>query len=117
MNERVKNLWVKALKSGEFKQIKGKLHDGKGYCALGVLAALAMLEGQCTYGPGNTFDGRSSTLSFNTMKWAGIDVDEDGELKLTKGAGKVLVKQTSIAELNDIGLSFNEIAKIIARGL
>lgn len=120
MNERVKNLWVKAAKSGEFEQIRGQLHDGKGYCILGVLAALALSEGVCTYAPGHKFDGRENSLSFNIMKWAEIDYDhEKGELKLTKGAGKVKLvykgRETTLADLNDSGLSFKELAKVIEK--
>jgi hypothetical protein len=28
--------WIKALRSGEYKQISGKLGDNNGYCCLGV---------------------------------------------------------------------------------
>lgn len=118
MRKEAKDLWVAALKSGEFKQIKGKLHDGKGYCALGVLAALALNEGVCTFGPGNTFDGRTETISYNIRKWAEIDFNDDNEeLKLSKSAGKITFvhngKRTSVADLNDSGLSFKDIAEII----
>lgn len=126
MNERTKNLWVKALRSSEFPQIRSQLHiEDKGYCALGVLAALAMNEGICTYSPGGKFDGRQNTLSYNTMKWAEIGFDDElDELDpkqpyLQKGAGAVSFqfkgKQTSIVDLNDSGLSFEEIAKIIEK--
>jgi len=29
--------WVKALRSGEYKQCSDRLHDGTGYCCLGVM--------------------------------------------------------------------------------
>jgi hypothetical protein len=125
VNEKTKNLWIKALKSGEFEQIRGRLHDGQGYCVLGVLAALAMNEGVCTFGPRNVFDGRSSTLSYNIMKWAEIGLDDElDELDekqpyLQPGAGQIKLKykgkETSIAELNDSGLSFEQIAEVIEK--
>lgn len=31
-----KDKWVAALRSGEYKQTKGRLYSGKGYCCLGV---------------------------------------------------------------------------------
>lgn len=34
--EDFKKKWVDALRSGEFEQCHGKLHDGIGYCCLGV---------------------------------------------------------------------------------
>lgn len=37
MNKQIKRLWVKALKSGKYKQTKESLRDRKGYCCLGVL--------------------------------------------------------------------------------
>lgn len=38
MDEKIKQQWVKALRSGEYSQAKGWLYDGEGYCCLGVLA-------------------------------------------------------------------------------
>jgi hypothetical protein len=118
MIKEAKDLWVAALKSGEFKQTHSRLHDGKGYCALGVLAALAMLNGQCTYSPKKeSFDGRWQTLSFNIMKWADIAQFDDEFLE--KGAGKVKFmykgKRTSIGDLNDSGVGFKELADIIEK--
>ena len=37
MEQTLKEAWLKALRSGEFKQAFGKLHNGQGYCCLGVL--------------------------------------------------------------------------------
>lgn len=33
-----KQVWVDALRSGDFEQCQGTLHNGKGYCCLGVAA-------------------------------------------------------------------------------
>jgi hypothetical protein len=122
MNQRVKNLWIKALESGEFKQISGKLHDGKGYCALGVLAALAMNEGVCTYSPQHKFDGRTRSISFNIQKWAEIDWDDELDLpKFTPDASKIKIvcknKELTVADINDAGASFKQIAGIIKKAL
>jgi hypothetical protein len=57
MKREIAELWSKALRSGEFKQTTGQLEkDGK-YCACGVLAAIALTEGICTYDVGGKFDG------------------------------------------------------------
>jgi hypothetical protein len=127
MKKDIKELWVKALRSGEFKQCIGHLESNGKYCALGVLAALAMLDGYCTFKPDKgfgRFDNKYKTLSYTIMEWAGIasDEEEDDEGKeykrfLHPGAGAVKFlnkgKETSIMKLNDSGKSFNELADII----
>lgn len=37
MNSFVKNAWIKALRSGKYKQTTGDLKNDYGYCCLGVL--------------------------------------------------------------------------------
>ncbi len=118
MNKRIKKLWIQALRSGEFKQGRGYLERGNRYCALGVLSVLALVEGQCTYAPENNlgkYDNKKYSLSFNTMAWAGIAQENDYFLE--PGAGLVKFhlqgRLTSIQKLNDDGLSFAEISKII----
>jgi hypothetical protein len=44
MDAELKAKWVKALRSGEFKQGKGCLKEGERYCCLGVLARVAGLQ-------------------------------------------------------------------------
>ena len=122
MNKNIKKLWIKALKSGEFKQGVGFLEkDGK-YCALGILSLLALVEGICTYkeerGVGG-FDNKRFNLSFNVMKWAGIA--QDDERFLDPEEHKVLLTvrntKTSILELNDSGKSLKEIAMFVEKYL
>lgn len=114
MNKKVKAKWIKALRSGVFTQIQGQLCSDQGYCALGVLSVLALLEGVCTYNEtpeGGVFDGRSTQLSYNVRAWAEIpDMLED-----EAGLLPVLIngKKTSIAFLNDEGVSFKELARLI----
>ena len=110
MNKKVKETWIKALKSGEFKQGKGYLESDGKYCALGILSLLSLVEGQCTYnqvdGLGR-FDNKRYTLSYNTLTWAGMDLEDFKADVLTEG------ELTSIADLNDRGLSFQKLAQII----
>ena len=40
MNQQIKQLWVNALRSGEYKQATGRLRKNDGYCCLGVLCDL-----------------------------------------------------------------------------
>lgn len=44
MNEEIKKIWVKALKSGKYKQGKGKLSHAGRYCCLGVLCSIYARE-------------------------------------------------------------------------
>ena len=37
MDKKLKAKWVKALRSGDYKQCHGFLYEGGGYCCLGVL--------------------------------------------------------------------------------
>lgn len=122
MDKKVKKLWIKALRSGEFKQGKGYLEKDESYCALGVLSVLALLEGQCTYnadGAIGRFDNKRFGLSFTVMKWAGIAQDQERFLKPEED--RVIVnyknKPTTLADLNDRGLTFKEIALIIQKNL
>lgn len=122
MNKRVKDMWLKALRSGEFKQVNGYLEKDGCYCALGVLSVLSLVEGYCTYNVENgigSFDQRKFSLSYNVMKWAGI-AQEDNRF-LDEDEHEVIIKMkddiTSISELNDSGKSFKQIALIIERYL
>lgn len=106
MKLEIKNLWTKALRSGEFPQTSKKLEQNGSYCALGVLAALAMLEGQCTYAPGGRFDNKRISLSHNIMNWAEI---HDSLCQFEDDSGDSF----TIAELNDNGMNFADIADVI----
>jgi hypothetical protein len=45
MNTELKQKWVEALRSGEYRQIRGRLNDyDNGYCCLGVLCKVAGYE-------------------------------------------------------------------------
>lgn len=45
MDQRVKTLWVTALRSGEYEQGRHTLRKGDQFCCLGVLCDLAVKEG------------------------------------------------------------------------
>jgi hypothetical protein len=86
--------WIKALRSRKFKKTTGTLYDGEGfYCALGVAAKVAGLRDENLEG--------AEYLPSPAMKWLGVE-DEMPEV------GKM-----GVAELNDDGKSFAEIARRI----
>ena len=107
MKQQVKKLWIKALRSGKFKQAKGKLRakteDGYAYCCLGVLEQV-----RCE-AEGKRFPTRlrEEVLTKPTMEWAGLD---DSNPNLPSG-------DYAAAALNDDGKSFEYIAKRIEKYL
>lgn len=120
MNPEVKDKWVKALRSGEYEQAQACLRVNDTFCCLGVLTDLAIKEGvlgdwkdyafhsglfyvEDTYSDGEEFS-QDAVLPVTVMEWAGMD-SNDGR----HGDEQEL----SLAQLNDRGKSFAEIADII----
>lgn len=111
MKERVKELWVAALRSGRFKQTKGRLKFNKEHCCLGVLCELAKEDGlgleeqvlatSTIFGSGK--DTEIGYLPKMVMDWAWMKTND----------GSWLEDCRSLAELNDDGASFEKIAKVI----
>lgn len=105
MKKSIMKKWVAALRSGEFKQIKGRLETSNGNCCLGVLCNLALIEGVCDFTKGediNFYDDRSGLLPPSVMEWAKI-----------KSNNGIIPNKYYLTTLNDEGYSFNEIADII----
>lgn len=65
--------WVKALRSGKYKQTKSELKDNNGYCCLGVLCEIS---GKSEFTKSNTgefsFDEQTSILPASVMHYANI---------------------------------------------
>lgn len=92
--------WVKALRSGKYQQIRGRLYDGTGYCCLGVACDVLGLKpkmGTCGY----EFAGRSGILEDGPRRALGLR-DTMGEFD-----------ESALTEMNDDGKDFREIAKVI----
>lgn len=100
MNPIWKEKWLKALRSGKFRQCSGALKSGNAYgqptyCCLGVLRELLPKQ-------------------FHKMNRNGDDylpAELDEELKL------YIKTQETLAELNDEGYSFDTIAGWIERNI
>lgn len=119
MNQAIKKEWVEALLSGRYQQGQGVLkrrdyvNNTNAYCCLGVLVDLAMKSGidieverdESNYNEDYFFDGCNEFLPRVVMDWAGIKHDNgwfaSGPFSET------------LAELNDKGSSFSELADII----
>ena len=112
MNKRIKAGWVAKLRSGQFKQGTDFLRQGKGdeaqYCCLGVLTAMAVKNGVCPANRAWKEDPQEQDLCKEVLFWA----------KLKSTNPSVFVDyNTTLAELNDRGVSFNKIADIIEKQL
>lgn len=107
MNKEVKERWVTALRSGEYRQTKEKLRDDKGFCCLGVLCDLYSKEywkpflGEDRF----SFLGETGVLPEIVYIWASLNNKNPS------------ANYISIAEINDNGDSFKEIADLIEKHL
>lgn len=83
--------WVDALRSSDYKQCTNQLHDGVGYCCLGVMAKVV-------YGNKDTYlmDGLPDTYS-----------------RLEKDLKDHGIYSEALISMNDEGNSFEKIADYI----
>lgn len=130
MNPRVKQLWLTALTSGEYKQARKTLRETRTnyaevsedrFCCLGVLCDLAVKEGVLPepgqdgtgtwmYGGGYWSedrreyddDGTWSSLPRRVQDWAELSSPDP-----------VILTNDTLAEFNDSGESFDTIAELI----
>lgn len=128
MNETIKEKWLKALRSGKYKQGTGRLFgkyekNKKEFCCLGVLCDLYAKEHDVKWEVediqnhimrlGNSTDlGQGEgikTLSKEVQKWAGLKDCNPSVLAVTP---QDYIRKT-LAEHNDTGKTFKEIAAII----
>lgn len=115
MDTRIKYRWTEALRSGDYKQTTGELHQqNKGFCCLGVLCEIAAKDGVVdividngSYGYGNDQDREFAVLPKAVLDWSGLTTT-NGEFKDSDG------RISSLIRLNDSDhLSFAEIADVI----
>ncbi len=83
MKPEIAKIWVDALRSGEYKQAKGKLatQDLKGnkeFCCLGILCELAIKNGIAldvkynSYSDRFVYDNETQILPYKVMQWSGV---------------------------------------------
>lgn len=115
MKKKIADRWVRALRSGKFKQTTGNLEQDGMNCCLGVLCRLAEKSGvikskACTYSDKVFFGtegeiNHSGALPEAVMQWAGMKSVE-GDRKNRK----------NLVEYNDdLGYKFPKIADIIEK--
>lgn len=104
MNKSLKKKWVKALRSGEYGQGSGLLHDKGKFCCLGVLAdVMGILDGGLVYDDaGRCYNGM---LPGNRV--GGVDPDVQG----------ILVSMNDNHDPLQGPASFHDIADFIEKNL
>lgn len=136
MNPRVKQLWLGALRSGEYQQAKKSLRDGTEggpdyFCCLGVLCELAVQDGALpepskdgtgTWTYGGRFWDEANQRYDDDMSWSALPMRVQDWAAL-RGADPVIwadrdtYRNNSLAEINDSGASFDLIADLIEEEL
>lgn len=124
-NTEVIKKWVAALRSGDYRQTEGWLHDENGYCCLGVLCDIAVKDGVIpsettrvnSHGETITeYDGQSQLLPQSVSDWSGITHSEGGYVYIPceDEDGDVTVCKGTLVEANDnYGATFAVIAALI----
>lgn len=118
MDQKVKELWLEALRSGKYAQGKDALRIGDKFCCLGVLCDVykkAKNDGEWV-SSGNADkmmfvlnkDRSHAVLPSPVRLWAGLN---NPNPNLTQG------DFTSLATMNDSGRSFKDIANVIDKQL
>lgn len=135
MKEDIKDIWVKALRSGEYKQTRNYLRQGDSFCCLGVLCDLAIKNGvDVTVNEGSHsrfyyYDGSHEGIPDSVVEWSGFSprpsgianegqmLAPDGEYISFISRGSVIDKQeVCLSVLNDnYDLNFDQIADVIEK--
>ena len=126
MNKRIKKLWLKALRSGEYKHTKHKLRrHGHGYCCLGVLCDLHSSETDTEW-DGDYYLHANVVLPTEVIVWAGLksghELDNEGQLppgssaKIANGSGG-MKKSKCLTGVNDSPKTkgYTRVANLIER--
>ena len=112
MNPQIKQKWVDALRSGDYKQGQNYLRTDNGFCCLGVLCDLYGKENNVEWnlvnnGQNYEFEEFESYLPPFVVEWAGVEED----------APRINGEIGTLSELNDTGSTFEQIADLIEEHL
>lgn len=118
MNPKIKKKWLTALRSGKYKQGKEALNADNKFCCLGVLCDIYAKEKKLRWkkllhDSQKVFINEQLHLPSSVQIWAELS-----------SANPVIENRTikertceDLAQMNDAGLSFDEIADIIEKEL
>jgi hypothetical protein len=108
MDPDIKAKWVAALRSGAYRQTKGKMRDGTGaMCCLGVLCDVVDPKGWTSYYGDNpmSLDPQRSIPHRHMASYPAQDISAK--------AGLSSRRSVQLSSLNDQGSTFAEIADVI----
>lgn len=116
-----KRIWIEALRSGKYTQCSGRLHlKGDGFCCLGVLCDL---KDSSYWGPEGAGDDTTCWWNksawyppISVQVWVGITDSPSEDNKCFSLNIPVVyngIRYENLSSLNDVGMSFNEIADVI----
>lgn len=110
MKQEIAIKWVEALRSGKYKQGRSYLTtSGSSFCCLGVLCDISCLS---EWDSKDEYFDASQALPREVADWAGItDCNPDVPGMYTEEESQV--PKLTLAEINDKGASFSQIADII----
>ncbi len=114
MKTKVKKQWVKALKSGKYKQGKGSLRGERDFCCLGVLCDIYIKENK------KRWTGFRSLVHLpkQVVEWAGLSEKETlHDDDALADEFNVKIGRKNLADMNDGGATFETIAKLIEKKL
>jgi len=95
--------WIEVLRSGLYKQTKGKLQDHKGFCCLGVACDIFISEQDIERSYENFLVGSVPGSQEDSPSWLKV-INWDFDVKTSK----------SLTGLNDDGgFTFDEIADLL----
>lgn len=127
MNKDIADRWVTALRSDKFDQGTDNLCKDGRFCCLGVLCELYMDEFDLAdefsepalvkdkHGEEREvvyYGGADDLLPNEVQEWAGMQTHNG---TIVQVQDKIWDNDTSLAELNDDGMSFKDIADIIEK--
>jgi hypothetical protein len=115
MKKEIADVWVQALRSGEYEQGKHSLNEKGKFCCLGVLCEIALkdnvvekkvftfLDDDDSIEETVRYDGSSAFLPERVQDWAGMKSD----------SGLYDYNQPSLTQMNDSDFEFDVIADFI----
>jgi hypothetical protein len=112
MNQTVKEKWLQALRSKEYKQGSGCLKKEDKFCCLGVLTDLYIKENNLNWSlDDSSYVYEKLPVPGSVVRaWAGLEY-ANPDIKIDKPF------PDSLAGMNDDGYSFEEIADVIEQQL
>lgn len=109
--------WVKALRSGKYKQTDSALQDRNGYCCLGVLCEIApksLIVLDDEYLSGGHLGDQPKVKTWSGIKSTMGSIEDTTLADLNDSGAKIYEPQSSFQAVTE-KFNFNEIADIIQK--